>query len=216
MNWIVLALVSSIAGFLTALPIGTTHIEVAKRVINGHTISVHMIILGAIASDFMYGLIAIFGIAPLFKDRLVEALFWFISAMIVLILGIFTIIYGNDHNSNYNVRLFKSNASFIVGLTINIANPSMIVWWLFVLEFFESLGVISKATFQVKMLLVLAALSGMILSYILFAKFTEKFGSLNFANKYKDKIDKVLGILLILISIFLIHRSLKFGFVPGF
>ncbi len=216
MNWMVLALMSFVSGFLTALPIGTTHIEVAKRVINRHTTSAYMVIFGAIASDFMYGLITLFGIAPLFKDRFVEILLWFIGAMIALILGIFTIIYGNDHNSNYNVKLFKSNASFVLGLTINIANPSMMAWWLFVLEFFKSLGVISEATFQAKMLLVLSALSGMISSYALFVKFTEKFGSSNFESKYGDKITKAMGVLLILISIYLMYKSLEFGFILGF
>ena len=59
-----------IMGFFTAIPIGATQIEIAKRALAGHVKAALMVVLGSTISDVMYGFIAFFGIAPFLKERL--------------------------------------------------------------------------------------------------------------------------------------------------
>ena len=51
-------------GFVTAIPIGGSQIEAAKRAIHGHLRAAWMVVLGSVSSDIMYGAIALFGVAP--------------------------------------------------------------------------------------------------------------------------------------------------------
>ncbi len=56
-----------------------------------------MIIAGSAASDMIYGFIAMFRIATFLKDEKVEAFFWFVGGTILIILGIFTLIYSDKN-----------------------------------------------------------------------------------------------------------------------
>ena len=53
-----------IMGFITAIPIGATQIEIAKRSLNNHLRAAYMVAAGSVSSDVMYGAIALFGVAP--------------------------------------------------------------------------------------------------------------------------------------------------------
>ena len=63
-------------GFLAAVPAGPVQIEVIRRSINGHMRSSFMVIAGALIADIIYGVIALFGIAPFLNDEKVMAVFW--------------------------------------------------------------------------------------------------------------------------------------------
>jgi LysE type translocator. len=51
-------------GFVAAVPVGATQLEIARRSLNGYFSSALMIMVGSVISDVMYGIIALFGIAP--------------------------------------------------------------------------------------------------------------------------------------------------------
>ncbi len=95
MKLTLLIVVSYIIGFFTAIPIGATQVEIAKRSISGYFKEALMVVAGSVASDMIYGFIAMFGIAPFLKDEKVEAFFWFVGGTILIILGIFTLIYSD-------------------------------------------------------------------------------------------------------------------------
>ena len=123
MKLILLIIVSYIIGFFTAIPIGATQVEIAKRSISGYFKDALMVIAGSAASDMMYGFIAMFGIAPFLKDEKVEAFFWFVGGTILIILGIFTLIYSDKSNSSNTEKttLFKSNTSLFIGFSLAIS-----------------------------------------------------------------------------------------------
>jgi len=54
-------------GFLTAIPIGATQIEIAKRSLNNQIPAALMVVLGSVFSDVMYGIIALFGVALFYR-----------------------------------------------------------------------------------------------------------------------------------------------------
>ncbi len=211
MDWVVLVSISFIMGLATAIPIGATQIETAKRSISGNIQSAFMLILGAVLSDLLYGFIALFGIAPFFQDRYVEAFSWFIGAIIMIVLGIFTIIYGNKTNQNDNKPLlFGKKASFIVGFSIDMANPSMILWWLFCFEFLKSVGIVFSLTPSVKIVFIISESAGIGAYLALLSVFLRKIKSF-FVKKYENKINRTLGVLLIIFSLYFVFKAISIG-----
>jgi hypothetical protein len=83
LNIILFALSAYAMGFLAAIPIGATQIEIAKRLLNGLTFSAIMIVAGAVISDFTYGVIALFGIAPFLQTPGIIAIFSLANSMII-------------------------------------------------------------------------------------------------------------------------------------
>jgi len=211
MDWVVLTAASFATGFAAAIPIGATHIEIAKRSMALRFKSAFMIILGALISDLIYGFVAMYGIAPFLQDRYVEAFFWFIGAVVLIILGVFTIIYSDKVNKSRDIHLFKNNLSLIIGFTINTVNPSMIFWWLFCFELFKNMGIVHTATLSVKTAFVVFGIMGMGTYYSLFVIFIKKVGSTGIIKKYESKINKVFGALLISLSIYFIYKAIETG-----
>ncbi|AEA33162.1 LysE family transporter [Hippea maritima] len=128
MRFILLIIVSYIIGFFTAIPIGATQVEIAKRSMTGYIKEALMVVAGSITSDLMYGFIAMFGIAPFLKDEKVEAFFWLIGGIILIVLGVFTLIYNDKdgYNNTEKTMLFKSHTSLLVGFSLAVTNPPII------------------------------------------------------------------------------------------
>ena len=216
MSWIILIAASFAMGFLTAVPIGATQIEAAKRSMSGHMQSALMLVLGAIASDMLYGFVALYGIAPFLQDRYVEAFFWFVGAVILIILGLFTMIYSDKVNAGgKSPVLFGSRMSFIVGFSIDTANPSMIFWWLFCFEFLKNMGIVHIADSSVKAIFIIAESIGIGFYLILLAVFLKKTGKF-VMKKYESRINKALGVMLIGISMYFIFKAAKVSCIGGF
>lgn len=136
-------------GFATAIPVGPTQLEIAKRSLNGYLSSALMIIVGQLISDLLYGIIALFGIAPFLQHPKVVAIFWLLNAIILLVLAIWTIRQNNSSLENLErskIRLKKHNVAFLVGFSLAITNPLMIVWWLLGARILIDVGLVAKYT----------------------------------------------------------------------
>ena len=81
MTFLVL-LTAYLMGFFTAIPIGATQIEIAKRALNHKFWAALMVVFGSVASDVMYGGVALFGIAPLLSEKRFVA--WFNPGFVVI------------------------------------------------------------------------------------------------------------------------------------
>jgi threonine/homoserine/homoserine lactone efflux protein len=130
---ILFALTAYIMGFLAAIPIGATQIEIAKRLLNGYTFSAVMIVAGAVISDFTYGAIAMFGIAPFLQNPGIVAIFSAINSVILVVLGIVTIRQSKkkpDDIQGSKTLLPKKRVAFVTGFLLAVANPIIIYWWI--------------------------------------------------------------------------------------
>ncbi len=206
--------VSFAIGLLTAVPIGVTQVEVAKRSMSGNIRSALMLIFGAVVSDLLYGFVALYGIAPFLQDRYIEAFFWLIGAVILIILGSFTIIHSDKINKSTRCPpLFGSKTSFLVGFSIDTANPSMIFWWLFCFQFLKNVGIIHMSISSVKTTFIIAESLGIGTYLALLAIFLKKIGSF-IIQKYEGRINRALGVLLIIFSLYFVLKVFRvfYGF----
>ncbi len=210
MRFVLLIIVSYIIGFFTAIPIGATQVEIAKRSMSGYIKEALMVVAGSVTSDLMYGFIAMFGIAPFLKDEKVEAFFWFIGGIILIVLGIFTLIYSDKrgYNNTEKTMLFKAHTSLLVGFSLAVTNPPIIFWWLFCFEFIKSVGIVPNFEPVYAVIFLLSAGAG-IASYLSgLALFLRKIGK-KISYKTEGKINKIMGALLIILSFYFLFKSVE-------
>ena len=197
-------------GFFTAIPIGATQIEIAKRSLNNHLRAAFMVVLGSVSSDIMYGFIALFGIAPFFDNRTIVAIFELIGTVILWILAFFTLRQSAQQQLlDLNRSLLKSRRlSFVTGFSLAVTNPMMIFWWLIGVQIVRHLELVDTLTPTIALLFLffgglgLATYLSTLATVLHWAK---KFVS----NKAMQKVYLILGIVLILLSIYFLISSLK-------
>jgi len=144
MTMIALPACAFVMGFLAAVPVGATQLEIARRSINGYLSSALLVVAGALASDLMYGTIALFGIAHFLQDPKVVAVFEIVSAVMCTALGIWAIresrrSAGGDRPAR---RLLQQHhTALATGFGLAVMNPLMIMWWLFGARVLKDFGV---------------------------------------------------------------------------
>lgn len=151
-------------GFLASIPVGAVQIEVAKRSLSNQPRAAYMTAVGSVCSDMIYGLIAMFGVAPFLKDRTVVAVFGFCAAVILWVLAFFTFKGGKKagmgepeaDESKTKTKTKNDRMSLIIGFMLSVTNPMMIVWWLIAEKFLRGLGLVQKFSVGATLLFVAA------------------------------------------------------------
>ncbi len=136
-------------GFLAAIPLGATQLEIARRSLSGFPRAALMVVAGSVLSDVMYGVIAFLGIAPFLHDTMVIGIFWSVNALILVVLALFALrgsTTPDDPKALPPVSLRDQRASFVVGFSLAVTNPLMIVWWLLGARALTDLGLMSQLT----------------------------------------------------------------------
>ncbi len=199
-----------IMGYLTAIPIGATQIEIAKRSLNGHIGSAFMVVLGSVSSDVMYGTIAFFGVAPFLKNKMVIAIFWIVGAIILLALGIYTLIQSKrQHSLNLNDTMLRNKQlSFVTGFSLAVTNPMMIFWWLLGAQFLKDLNLVTQFNSTLYAFFLLfggLGLASYLTTLTLVLHWAKKFVS----DRVMQKIYFILGIVLVVFSAYFGVRAFQ-------
>jgi len=196
-------------GFMAAIPIGATQLEIARRSLNGHFSSALMVVCGSVISDVMYGVIALFGLAPFLRDPTVIAIFWLLNALILIVLGILAIRQSKSppkKNERSRSKLAKYDIAFLTGFLLAITNPLMIVWWLFGSQLLIDVDLMAKhPTSETYLLLFVGGLGiGSYLSLLAFVALKVK---RFFSQKAIQKITLIFGVVLLGLAAYFTIRS---------
>jgi threonine/homoserine/homoserine lactone efflux protein len=197
-------------GFFSAIPVGPAQIEIAKRSLNNHLRAAIMVVFGAMSSDFMYGIIALFGIVHFFSNPKTVAIFELCGAVIFWILAFFTFKEGTKpHFLGFNRFILKSKrVAFITGFSLAVVNPMMIFWWLIGVQIVRHLDLVDTFTPALSFSFVLFGVLGLATYLTMLAAVlhrAKKFVS----NKAMQKIYLALGVTLVILSISFLISSLK-------
>ncbi len=201
-------------GFIAAIPIGATQIEIAKRLLHGYIFSAIMIVAGAVTSDFTYGVIALFGIAPFLQGKEITAIFALVNSAILIVLGIFTLrqsrINLNEKDKKVsNEILSKKRVGYITGFLLAVANPVIIYWWVLGSRFMGSVFHIEKYTLSYTFLFLIAGTMG-IASYpmtiFIMIRKTKKF----FSPGVIRKTTFIFGLALFGLAAYFLYDGLKY------
>ena len=148
MNNLYLFLLAVGLGFVTAIPIGGSQIEAAKRAIHGHLRAAWMVVLGSVSSDIMYGVIALFGVAPFLDVPWVMAVFSAVGAVVLWVLAYLTFRESKKpHHLRLDINSLKNKRwAYVTGFSLAVTNPPMILTWLYGATLAKHLGLATPFT----------------------------------------------------------------------
>ena len=163
MNRLYLFLLAIGLGFISAIPVGGSQIEAAKRAIHGHLWAAWMVVLGSVSSDIMYGVIALFGIAPFLEIPWVTAVFSAVGAVVLWVLAYLTIKESRrPHHLRLDLDSLKSKRwGYLTGFFLAATNPPMILTWLYGATLAKHLGLATPFTSGLKVIFVAGGALGL-------------------------------------------------------
>lgn len=198
-------------GFITAIPVGGSQIEAAKRAIHGHLLAAWMVVLGSVSSDIMYGAIALFGLAPFFDIPWVIAAFSAVGAVVLWILAYITLKESKKpHDLRLNLNSLKSKHwAYLTGFSLAVSNPPMILTWLYGAALAKHLGLADPFTASLKVIFIAGGALGLggylgSLSAVMYR--VKHFISM----KAVAKVYYWLGIALFLLSFFFVYNFMRY------
>lgn len=211
MNQFYLFLLAIGMGFLAAIPIGGSQIEAAKRAIHGHLLAAWMVVLGSVTSDIMYGIIAIFGIAPFLEHPDVLVVFNAVAAVLLWVLGILTL---RESKKPHEVRLEQSSLkkkrwAYLTGFSLAATNPPMILTWIYGVALAKHFGLATPFPTNLKILFIAGGalgLGGYLGSLSVVMHRIKHF----IPMKALGRVYHWLGIGLFLLSFFFVYRVIKY------
>ncbi len=210
MNTFSLLLVIYCLGFVSAIPIGPAQIEIAKRSLNNHLRAAVMVVFGSLSSDVMYGVIALFGVAPFFSNQKAVAIFELCGAVILWILAFFTLKEGTKpHLLEFTPSFLKSRRiAFITGFSLSIVNPMMIFWWLVGVQIVRHLDLVDTFTPALAVSFVLCGALGLA-TYLTALAVALHWAKKFFSSKAMKKVYVALGLVLIVLSFYFLINSFR-------
>jgi len=209
MNTFLFLFLTFVLGFLTAIPIGATQIEIAKRALNNHVRAAYMVAAGSVSSDVMYGAIALFGVAPFLENKMVVAIFGLAATIILWLLAFFTFRDGRNTNMlELTHATLKSNRiSFFTGFSLAITNPMMIIWWLIGAKIIEDVGLADRFDANTSLMFLMAGGVGLA-SYLFTLSNILHWAKDFISNSAMKKVNYVLGGVLVALSFYFLATSL--------
>ncbi len=209
MNIVLFIIVAYVMGFLTAIPIGATQIEIAKRSLNNHLRAAYMVAFGSVSSDVMYGAIALFGVAPFLKEKTVVGIFGLAATVILWLLAFLTFRDGAKANALElsHPTLKSKRLSFVTGFSLAVTNPMMVVWWLIGGRIVRDLGLVSDLAPRVSLLFLIAGGLGLA-SYLFTLANMLHWAKKFISSEIMKRVNYGLGVVLVLLSIYFLVTSL--------
>jgi threonine/homoserine/homoserine lactone efflux protein len=132
-------------GFVAAIPVGGSQIEMAKRAVHGHLRAAGMVVLGSVSSDILYGIVALYGIAPFMETPWVLAAFNVAAALLLWFLAFLTLRESRKPHDLDPERssLTSGRWAYVTGFTLAFSNPPMMLSWLLGVALAKRLGLAS-------------------------------------------------------------------------
>jgi threonine/homoserine/homoserine lactone efflux protein len=161
----------------------------------------------------MYGVIALFGVAPFFSNQKAVAIFELCGAVILWVLAFLTLKEGtNPYLLEFAPSFLKSRRiAFITGLSLSIVNPMMIFWWLVGVQIVRHLNLVDIFAPPLSLVFVLCGALGLS-TYLTALAVALHWAKKFFSNKAMKKIHIALGFVLIALSLYFLVNSLRILF----
>jgi len=202
-----------IIGFLSSIPVGAVQLEVVKKTISGHKKPAIATAIGSATSDFIYGVLALFGLGNFLLHKDFQLLIYSLG-IVVLSYLIYRSLKDRSYEFDESKQIrYKKRFSFLTGFTIAVTNPGMIIWWFVGFKLFVDFNIVTEITNTVKALFVFSGAFGLALYLTLVAIILSKYQE-SFSERFLRKANIFFVIVLsCLITYFIIKLlSLIFGF----
>ncbi|MBN2039995.1 MAG: LysE family transporter [Spirochaetes bacterium] len=212
LKYILLILFGLIMGFLSSMPVGAVQLEVAKKAINGHLMPAIAVAIGSASSDFIYGVLTLFGLGGFLFNRDVKIITYVMGIIVLSFL-----FYRSFREHKYGVRqddsplVYKKRLSFLTGFTIAITNPGMIIWWIVGFKIFIDFSIFTEITPVIKFIFILSGCCGLV-GYLIFIASILNRMQKSVSDRFIHKMNIFLMILLTVIILYFIVKTVSIIF----
>jgi threonine/homoserine/homoserine lactone efflux protein len=150
-------------GFVAAVPVGGSQVEMAKRAMHGHLRAAAAVILGSVTSDAVYGAVALFGFAPLLDTPWVLAALNAAGAVLLWVLAALTFRASRKPQQlgGADSPLASGRWAYLTGFSLAVSNPQMMLSWLLAVTLAKHLGLASPFPASARALFIAAGVLGL-------------------------------------------------------
>ncbi len=198
-----------IMGFLSSIPVGAVQLEVAKKAINGHLMPAIAIALGSATSDFIYGVLTLYGLGGFLFHKSFKIGVYILGIIVLLFLFLRSLKEYRGGFVQYEKRLvYKKRISFFTGFTIAITNPGMIIWWIIGFKLFLDLEIFTVITPVIKMTFILSGCAGLA-GYLIFIATMLNMMQQSVSKKFLHRMNIYLLIFLCILILYFIFKLIS-------
>ena len=193
-------------GFISSIPVGSVHLKVIKKAINGHLKPALSVAIGSVTSDFIYGVLVLFGLAPFLQQKNFQIIVYSLGVVVLSFL-LYRSYREHKHIPPAHAPhiTYRKRTSFLTGFTIAITNPGMIVWWIVGYRLLLDLQLFDHMTATLRGIFLVSCCAGLggYLSFIalLLNKVQE-----SLSDKLLDRMNIIIMVLLVFV---ILYFSLK-------
>ncbi len=205
-----LVVVAYLLGFLSAIPIGATQVEVAKRVLARRMGAALLTAAGTTTSDMMYGALALFGIAPFLEKPAVLAVFGWAGAGVLAVLAALTWRQADKVQApNAKAQWTGDGASYLTGFVLGITYPPIMLSWLLAVALVKGMGLTGSFTPPLRAAFIVAGGSGLFSYQVVLASVLRRTRHF-FSDRTMRRVYRGLSMVLAILSVgFLVAGILK-------
>ena len=206
-------------GAISTIPIGAVQLQVIKKALSGHVRAAVLTACGSATSDFIYGILTLFGFSYLLRSLEMQVVTY--SFGILVLAFILIKMYRERHVMVHQPDrpvMYHGRMSFFSGFTIAISNPGMVVWWILWYRFFLDLHLFDPVTAGIKLLFIISGcvgLGGYLIFISLFVNKMKKSFSDTVLYRANMFIISLLGILIIFFVVKLVSAIFNFDIGIG-
>lgn len=191
-----------------AMSPGPSMLVVANNAIFKSKIDGFLTALGHGIGIGIYAFIAVVGLGTLISTQLLLfKILQFLSIIFLIYLGIKTLFLKKNLNL-LEPKIYSKNISFLQGLGISILNPKIIIWFIAI---YSQFIVLKDDYFYNFVLIITAGVVDIVWYMLLTVLVTTKF-VLNYLQKKINLLEKLIGILFIIIGFILLFKLILYKF----
>lgn len=193
-------------GFLSALPVGPSALEIVRRGISYGFWAAFLVALGAVTTDAIFSVLALFGVSRIFiNSNIAQDVFGSIAALVVVVIGAYTIYKAYKYQDlSLEKSANKELAPYLAGLALTIFNPFVLIYWAGLVTLIYKGSLVEGD--QVKAGIFIVALIVGIILWTLILSYLSSLGKIKFDQKFRKNINIVIGIILVLAGLIIAGR----------
>lgn len=191
-----------VVGFISAIPIGAVQLEVMKKAINGHLKPAILVAFGSVTSDFIYGVLILFGFGFFLHYPKVQILTYSLGIIVIIALLYRSYREYKHIPPRINTHItYDKKTSYLTGFTIAITNPSIVVWWVISYKLLLDLSLFETMTIPLKAAFLIACCSGLAGYLILIALIMNRWQE-SISTRVLDRMNVAIMVLLVFVVIY--------------
>ena len=204
MHSILIFIAASVASFIGSLQLGPVNLFVIDTVLTKGKKNALYVCLGGSLPEFVYCAIAVYSGSFFLNQPTVYVIF---KIILILILIALAFIYFFKKQNKIDIVTPKDNSSaivsknFIKGFTLALLNPQLLVFWMFVMVYFNSINFLQLKTNFNKLAYILGAGFGAFVLLLLITVTISKFKAKPLTYLNNKNYNKILAVLFSIIAI---------------